>query len=129
MLTDHPDVAEAAVVVREEQSGDARLIAYVVARGALRAGDVREFARGRLPDYMLPAAVVVLDRMPLTANGKLDKTALPEPDFTAPRSAREARTPQEQIVCDLFAQVLGCLGPAWPTTSSTWAGTRCWPPV
>ncbi|MER7666831.1 amino acid adenylation domain-containing protein, partial [Streptomyces sp. NPDC096193] len=107
VLTDHPDVAEAAVVVREEQSGDARLIAYVVARGALRAGDVREFARDRLPDYMLPAAIVVLDRMPLTANGKLDKAALPEPDFTVPRSAREARTPQEQIVCDLFAQVLG----------------------
>ncbi|MEU3202235.1 amino acid adenylation domain-containing protein, partial [Streptomyces sp. NPDC006996] len=107
VLTGHPDVAEAAVVVREEQSGDARLIAYVVAQGALRAGDVREFARGRLPDHMLPAAVVVLDRMPLTANGKVDKAALPEPDFTAPGSAREARTPQEQIVCDLFAQVLG----------------------
>ncbi|MEG8279144.1 amino acid adenylation domain-containing protein, partial [Streptomyces sp. AHA2] len=107
VLTDHPDVAEAAVVVREEQSGDARLIAYVVAREALRGGDVREFARDRLPDYMLPAAVVVLDRMPLTANGKLDKAALPEPDFTVPGSGREARTPQEQIVCDLFAQVLG----------------------
>ncbi|MGC9544895.1 amino acid adenylation domain-containing protein, partial [Streptomyces sp. UG1] len=107
LLTDHPDVAEAAVVVREEQSGDARLIAYVVARGALRDGDLRDFARDWLPDYMVPAAVVLLDRMPLTANGKLDKAALPEPDFTAPRSGREARTPQEQIVCDLFAQVLG----------------------
>ncbi|MGW7089018.1 amino acid adenylation domain-containing protein [Streptomyces sp. NPDC054871] len=107
VLTDLPDVAEAAVVVREEQSGDARLIAYVVTRGALRAEDVREFTRDRLPDYMLPAAVVVLDSLPLTANGKLDKAALPEPDFTVPRSGREARTPQEQIVCDLFAQVLG----------------------
>ncbi|MFB7601176.1 amino acid adenylation domain-containing protein, partial [Streptomyces sp. NPDC056160] len=107
VLTDHPDVAEAAVVVREEQFGDACLIAYVVTRGILRAGGVREFAWDRLPDYMVPAAVVVLDRMPLTANGKLDKAALPEPDFTAPRSGREACTPQEQIVCDLFAQVLG----------------------
>nr|WP_031186438.1 amino acid adenylation domain-containing protein [Streptomyces sp. NRRL S-1896] len=107
VLTDHPDVAEAAVVVREEPSGDARLVAYVVARGALRDGDVRDFARERLPDYMVPAAVVTLDRMPLTVNGKLDKGALPEPDFTVTRSGREARTPQEQIVCDLFAQVLG----------------------
>ncbi|PWI12701.1 non-ribosomal peptide synthetase, partial [Streptomyces sp. Act143] len=107
VLTDHREVAEAAVVVREDQSGGPRLIAYVVARGALRDADVREFARDRLPDYMVPAAVVVLDRMPLTANGKLDKAALPEPDFTVTGSGREARTPQEQIVCDLFAQVLG----------------------
>ncbi|WP_274543380.1 non-ribosomal peptide synthetase [Streptomyces sp. DH-12] len=107
VLTDHPDVAEAAVVVRGEQSGDARLIAYVVARGALCGAEARKFARDRLPDHMVPAAVVVLDRMPLTANGKLDKAALPEPDFTVPRPGREARTPREQIVCDLFAQVLG----------------------
>ncbi|MFI9377557.1 amino acid adenylation domain-containing protein, partial [Streptomyces parvulus] len=107
VLTGHPDVTEAAVVVRDDRSGDARLIAYVVARAAVRAGDMREFARDRLPDHMVPAAVVVLDRMPLTANGKLDKAALPEPDFTVLRPGREARTPQEQIVCDLFAQVLG----------------------
>ncbi|MFE9776522.1 amino acid adenylation domain-containing protein, partial [Streptomyces sp. NPDC005931] len=107
VLTGHPEVAEATVVVRQEQPGDARLVAYVVARGALRSEDVRQFARDRLPDYMLPAAVVLLDRMPLTANGKLDKGALPEPDFTVLGSGRGARTPQEQIVCDLFAQVLG----------------------
>ncbi|MFF0034565.1 amino acid adenylation domain-containing protein, partial [Streptomyces avermitilis] len=107
VLTDHPYVAEATVVVRQEQSGDARLVAYVVAREALRAEDVREFARERLPEYMVPAAVVLLDRMPLTANGKLDKAALPEPDFSVPAAGREARTPPEQLVCDLFAQVLG----------------------
>ncbi|AVH60769.1 MULTISPECIES: non-ribosomal peptide synthetase [Streptomyces] len=106
-LTDHPCVAEATVVVRQEQSGDGRLVAYVVARDVLRAEDVREFARDRLPEYMVPAAVVLLDRMPLTANGKLDKAVLPEPDFSVSAAGREARTPQEQIVCDLFAQVLG----------------------
>ncbi|MEU3290727.1 amino acid adenylation domain-containing protein, partial [Streptomyces longwoodensis] len=107
VLNDHPDIVEAAVVAREEQSGDARLIAYVAVRGALHSGEVRDFARGRLPDYMLPAAVVVLDRMPLTANGKLDRAALPAPELSSAGSGRGARTPQEQIVCDLFAQVLG----------------------
>ncbi|MEV6042385.1 amino acid adenylation domain-containing protein, partial [Streptomyces xanthochromogenes] len=106
VVSSHPSVAEAAVVVRQEQSGDERLVAYAVVRDALRAEDVREFARERLPEYMVPA-VVLLDRMPLTANGKLDKAALPEPDFSVSAAGREARTPQEQIVCDLFAQVLG----------------------
>ncbi|WP_374117444.1 amino acid adenylation domain-containing protein [Streptomyces sp. RKAG293] len=68
---------------------------------------LREQARQHLPDYMQPAAIVPLDRLPLTANGKLDRAALPAPDFASVGSGREARTPQEQIVCDLFAQVLG----------------------
>ncbi|MYV96635.1 AMP-binding protein, partial [Streptomyces sp. SID1034] len=102
VVSSHPSVAEAAVVVRQEQSGDGRLVAYAVVRDALRAEDVREFARERLPEHMVPA-VVLLDRMPLTANGKLDKAALPEPDFSVSAAGREARTPQEQIVCDLFA--------------------------
>ncbi|MYV99667.1 amino acid adenylation domain-containing protein, partial [Streptomyces sp. SID3343] len=107
VLTEHPCVAEVTVVVRREPSGDVRLVAYAVAREALHAEDVREFARDRLPEYMVPAAVVLLDRMPLTANGKLDTAALPAPDFSVSVAGREARTPQEQIVCDLFAQVLG----------------------
>ncbi|MFE9776517.1 amino acid adenylation domain-containing protein, partial [Streptomyces sp. NPDC005931] len=68
---------------------------------------LREHTRHHLPDYMVPSAVVPLDRLPLTANGKLDRAALPAPDFTSAASGRGARTPQEQIVCDLFAQVLG----------------------
>ncbi|MFI0999381.1 amino acid adenylation domain-containing protein, partial [Streptomyces galbus] len=106
VLTDHPDVTEAAVVVREEQSGGGRLIAYAVVRGSLHGEDVREFVRERLPEHMVPAAVVVLDSLPLTGNGKLDRAALPAPEFAPAGSGREARTPQEQIVCDLFAQVL-----------------------
>ncbi|MEU2297996.1 amino acid adenylation domain-containing protein [Streptomyces antibioticus] len=107
ILTDHSGVAEAAVVVRREQSGDASLVAYVVAREALRAEEVREFTRERLPEHMVPAAVVLLDSLPLTANGKLDHAALPAPEFASAGSGRGPRTPQEQIVCDLFAQVLG----------------------
>uniref|UniRef100_UPI0004C52561 non-ribosomal peptide synthetase n=1 Tax=Streptomyces sp. NRRL WC-3742 TaxID=1463934 RepID=UPI0004C52561 len=68
---------------------------------------LREHARTYLPDYMQPSAVVPLDRLPLTANGKLDRAALPAPDFTLAGTGREPRTPQEQIVCDLFTQVLG----------------------
>ncbi|MBL1087738.1 non-ribosomal peptide synthetase, partial [Streptomyces actinomycinicus] len=74
--------------------------------GALVA-ELREHARQQLPDYMVPTAVVPLDRLPLTANGKLDRAALPAPEFLSAGAGREARTPQEQMVCDLFAQVLG----------------------
>ncbi|WP_237535680.1 condensation domain-containing protein, partial [Streptomyces sp. SID3343] len=69
--------------------------------------ELREHTRELLPDYMVPTAVVVLERLPLTANGKLDRAGLPAPDFASAATGREARTPQEQIVCDLFAQVLG----------------------
>ncbi|MFD4028934.1 amino acid adenylation domain-containing protein, partial [Streptomyces sp. NPDC058576] len=68
---------------------------------------LREHTRVHLPEYMVPSAIVPLDRLPLTANGKLDRAALPAPDFASAGSGRGARTPQEQIVCDLFAQVLG----------------------
>nr|WNA11483.1 nonribosomal peptide synthetase [Kitasatospora sp.] len=106
-LAAHPDVTQSTVVVRQDRAGDTRLVGYVVGREGLRPERVREFTRSRLPGYMVPAAVVPLERLPITANGKLDRAALPEPDFTLAGSGREARTPQEQIVCDLFAQVLG----------------------
>ncbi|MEU6056491.1 amino acid adenylation domain-containing protein, partial [Streptomyces xanthochromogenes] len=107
VLTDHPDITQAAVVVREDEPGRALLVAYVTAREALRPDAVREFTRDRLPDHMVPSAVVLVEHLPLTANGKLDRAALPAPEFASGGSGREARTPQEQIVCDLFAQVLG----------------------
>ncbi|MEU2912238.1 amino acid adenylation domain-containing protein [Streptomyces massasporeus] len=74
--------------------------------GALIAR-LREHLRERLPDYMVPSAFVPLNALPLTPNRKLDRTALPAPDIVVSGSSREARTPQEHIVCDLFAQVLG----------------------
>ncbi|MFF9757786.1 amino acid adenylation domain-containing protein, partial [Streptomyces sp. NPDC014344] len=107
VLTEHPHIAQAAVVTREDQPGRTRLVAYVVTRDVLRPREAREFARERLPEHMVPSVVVPLDSLPLTANGKLDRAALPAPDFTSAGAGREARTPQEQIVCDLFAQVLG----------------------
>ncbi|GHE47291.1 hypothetical protein GCM10018785_16210 [Streptomyces longispororuber] len=107
VLAGHPEVAQAAVVLREDRPGDPRLVAYAVARsGSLTERELRRFAAESLPEYMVPAAVVLVEAVPTTVNGKLDRAALPEPDRTA-GAAREPRGPREEILCSLFADVLG----------------------
>jgi thioesterase domain-containing protein/acyl carrier protein len=103
-----PGVARAAVVAREDRPGDKRLVAYVV--GAVDPVEVRDFVRGILPEYMVPAAVVVLDALPLNANGKLDRVALPAPDFRGSELSRDPRNARDEILCDLFAEVLDVSG-------------------
>ncbi|MGW0822974.1 amino acid adenylation domain-containing protein [Streptomyces sp. NPDC002845] len=105
-----PGVAQAAVLVRpNRQQGGMRLIAYVVAdEDGTRPQSLRERLHERLPDFMVPSAFVMLDELPLTPNGKLDRDALPEPDVEPGASVvRAPHTPREQLLCELFAEVLG----------------------
>ncbi|HEY0604627.1 MAG TPA: condensation domain-containing protein, partial [Herpetosiphonaceae bacterium] len=147
VLGQHPAVQETIVVVREDQAGDPRLVAYVVEEqrnngtkeqenleprtknldvepdgsrtpgghpvlgsslGEGLSSTLRAFVKERLPEYMLPAAIVVLERLPLTPNGKVDRRALPAPDYTqAAETFVAPRTPLETQIAGIWAEVLG----------------------
>ncbi|WP_449657896.1 amino acid adenylation domain-containing protein [Streptomyces chrestomyceticus] len=112
-LSRHEDVAAAAVVLREDRPGEQRLVAYVVPAPETgpHPADLRRHAALHLPEFMVPAAVVVLAALPLTSSGKLDRRALPEPGGPLTVTAkRPARTPEEEVLCGLFAEVLGLTG-------------------
>jgi amino acid adenylation domain-containing protein/non-ribosomal peptide synthase protein (TIGR01720 family) len=110
-LRNHPQVATSAVVAKEDQSGAKRLVAYIVPQDhqAIDAGEIRPFLNGKLPEYMMPAAFVMLERLPLTPNGKLDHHALPEPDRARAKSAGIAapRNEVESTLAGIWTSVLG----------------------
>ncbi|WP_280232742.1 non-ribosomal peptide synthetase, partial [Nocardia cyriacigeorgica] len=110
-LTAHESVAQSVALVRSDARTGDLLVAYVVPAGGaiVDVEALRAHLTGRLPSYMVPAAIVVLDAMPLNPNGKLDRRALPEPEFEA-REFRAPSTPVEEIVAATFAEVLGLPG-------------------
>ncbi|MFE1755940.1 condensation domain-containing protein, partial [Streptomyces anandii] len=103
-----PGVATAAAVIREDRPGDRRLVGYVVADGPVDVAQVRKAVGARLPEYMVPAVVVLLETLPLMPNGKLDRKALPAPEYSgAAGSSRAPRDAREEILAGLFTEVLG----------------------
>ncbi|WP_299539369.1 non-ribosomal peptide synthetase [uncultured Streptomyces sp.] len=109
-LLAHPSVTGATVLLREDVPGDPRLVAYVVAQPPVEAGGLRAHLRRDLPDYMVPAAFVPLDRIPLTPNGKTDRRALPAPASDRPElgaAYTAPRTETERTVAAVWSQVLG----------------------
>ncbi|HEV2635140.1 MAG TPA: amino acid adenylation domain-containing protein [Actinocrinis sp.] len=106
-------VGHAIALVREDRPGDKRIVAYVVpgdgpAGARLDPAALSRRARDFLPEFMVPSAVVVLPELPLTASGKVDRRALPQPAPTAAASTgRAPRTEREKVLCEVFAQVLG----------------------
>ncbi|MBX7554902.1 amino acid adenylation domain-containing protein [Streptomyces sp. tea 10] len=107
VLARHPGVRRAAVVLREDNPGDQRLVAYVTGGPVPGAEELRTLVAESVPEYMVPAAFVVLEELPLTHNGKLDVPALPRPGFSSEREYRAPRTEREELLCRLFAEVLG----------------------
>lgn len=108
VLGNHPGVAQVAVIAREDRPGDKRLVAYVVpAKSSPEMNELRRYVATRLPDYMVPSVFIEMTHLPLTPNGKLDHKALPAPDHSKEVKGRGPRTPQEEVLCELFSEVLG----------------------
>jgi amino acid adenylation domain-containing protein len=108
-IAGHPGVRAVAVTARSDWEGDKRLVAYVVAEGTLDGRALRERVRSKLPEYMVPSAFVAIDRLPLTANGKVDRARLPEPkDSREPTSApSEPRDEVERKLLRIWEEILG----------------------
>ncbi|OBH88212.1 non-ribosomal peptide synthetase [Mycobacterium sp. E2733] len=108
-LAELDGVERAAVIVREDRPGDKRLIGYATETeaGAIDPAAVRAALGGRLPGYMVPAAIVVLQSLPLTINGKLDTRALPAPEYSDADRYRAPTNPTEEILTGIYARVLG----------------------
>lgn len=109
-LENLPGVGQAVAIAREDRPGDKRLVGYVTGvtgtTETVAGEEIRKTLAARLPEYMVPTAVVVLEDLPLTLNGKLDKRALPAPEYRD-RGYRAPSTPVEEILADIYARVLG----------------------
>ncbi|WP_414517101.1 amino acid adenylation domain-containing protein [Nostoc sp. PCC 9305] len=110
-LRQHPTVRETVAIALDDRRGEKRLVAYIVPhRTDVSSSELRNFLQEKLPDYMMPSVFVRLDALPLLLNGKLDRRSLPAPDWTRPELEAAfiaPRTPEEQILADIWAEVLG----------------------
>jgi hypothetical protein len=112
-LAEHAGVGQAAVVMREDPAGEKRLVAYYTCveetGSGVEAEELRSHLSARLPEYMVPASFVLLAELPLNANGKVDRKALPAPDLSRQfeRQYEGPRTPVERILCAIWEQILG----------------------
>ena len=111
VLEQKESIREAAVIVREDNPGDKRLVAYVVVEGENEQGtkELRGYLEEKLPYYMMPSAIVLMERMPLTPNGKLDRKALPRPEQMREEGEGSSvgfRTPVEEILAGIFEEAL-----------------------
>jgi amino acid adenylation domain-containing protein len=109
VFSQHPEVRDVVVVAREDVAGDKRLAAYLVteAGAATDVGRWREWAGRQLPEYMVPSAYVWLQELPLTANGKVDRRALPAPEFKSAESYVAPRTQVEEALAAIWSELLG----------------------
>jgi acyl-CoA synthetase (AMP-forming)/AMP-acid ligase II/acyl carrier protein len=107
VLTQHTGIKQAVVLAKADERGDKRLVAYVVAReSSLSADTLRAYLKEQLPEYMVPQAMVLLGKLPLNANGKIDRQALPEPEQAATKAYVAPRTATEQAVAQIWSEVL-----------------------
>ncbi len=109
VLERHDDLAQALVVVREDRAGIKQLVAYCIPaiESTVDSSELRRFASATVPDYLVPAAFVLLDEFPVLSNGKLDRKALPAPDYAELAGGRPPETEREKVLCAAFADVLG----------------------
>ncbi len=111
-LEEHPAVRQAVVLAREDRSGETQLVAYIVPKQeqTCAINELRSHVKQKLPDFMVPSAFVMLDRLPTTPNGKLDRKALPPPNWgrlELEASYQAPITPVEQLMADIWGEVLG----------------------
>ena len=107
-LREHPDVREAVVLAREDEPGQKRLVGYVVFQtdSQIKGSELRSHLQERLPDYMVPSAIVILERLPLTANGKVDRKALPAPERQANTEYVAPRNELEKLIAGVWCETL-----------------------
>jgi acyl-coenzyme A synthetase/AMP-(fatty) acid ligase/acyl carrier protein len=108
LLASHPQIWETVVLVWDDTAGDKRLVAYIVPQPEITIiiDEIRQFLKAKLPDYMVPNAFVILEALPLTANGKIDRRALPPPNLDISDKYVAPSTPIEEILVNIWSEVL-----------------------